>query len=420
MSIWQTLFGFGGRKTSEVSNAAPLPTIVRGSQMWDDLVSASGGLAIPSERTALQISAVYASVNLIAGAVSALPVVIYRQDRTGERDRLPNDDLWWILNEQFIPRWSAAQAWEFIVASYLLHGDGFAKIVRNRLGEIVGLLPVHPQRVSIAVTPDAMRLVYAIEPDPAIYGQKIEREILDQDDVLHIAGFGFDGVRGMSMLKNGLRMAGAVSLATQEYAARFFSNSARPDLVLASDASLSPETVENLRAQLAERHGGTINAHKPMVLTNGLKPTVISMPLEDLQLLQLRQFQVEDIARIFGVPPFMIGHTEKTTSWGSGVEAMGVGFVRYTLRTHLNKFENEINRKFFRTAARVAAFDTTELERADTKSLFESFRLALGRSGEPGFMTTEEVRERLNLKRQPDGALNPGTPNENPVQPPAG
>jgi phage portal protein BeeE len=96
---------------------------------------------------------------------------------------------------------------------------------------------------------------------------------------------------------------------------------------------------------------------------------------------------------------------------------MGVGFVRYSLRQDLNKFTNEINRKFFRSARRVVEFDTTELERADTKSLFESFRIAIGRAGEPGFMTTAEVRDRLSLKRTPDGTLNPGVTND-PAPPP--
>jgi len=157
-----------------------------------------------------------------------------------------------------------------------------------------------------------------------------------------------------------------------------------------------------------------------MLLTNGLDIKTLTMPLEDMQLLETRKFQIEEIARVYGIPPFMLGHNEKTTSWGAGVEAMGTGFVRYSLRQDLNKFTNEINRKFFRTARRVVEFDTTELERADTKSLFESFRIAVGRAGEPGFMTTEEVRDRLSLKRVPDGTLNPGvTPNAQ-AAPPAG
>jgi HK97 family phage portal protein len=391
-----------------IQNAAPLPNIVRGSSLWDDLVASSGGLPGITEHTALTVSAIYASVNLIAGAISALPMHVYRRAPDGERDRLPNDDLWWILNEQMTPRWSAACGWEFQGQSLLLHGDAFSKIMRTQNGTVIGLEPVHPNRVTVIPSSDGMRLIYVIAADPSLPVGVSGQEVLDQDDVLHVPGFGFDGCRGLSPLRYALRMSGAVSLAAQEYSARFFANSARPDLVLHTSQALSPEVVDKLREQMGERHAGVSNSHKPMVLTNGLEAKIISVPPEDLQLIATRQFQIEEIARIYGIPPFMIGHNEKTTSWGSGVEQMGVGFVRYALRQHLNKFENEINRKLFRTAARVAAFDTTELERADTKSLFEAFRVALGRAGEPGFMTVEEVRERLNLKRKPDGQLSQG------------
>ncbi|NBT33207.1 MAG: phage portal protein, partial [Rhodobacteraceae bacterium] len=131
----------------------------------------------------------------------------------------------------------------------------------------------------------------------------------------------------------------------------------------------------------------------------------ITMPLEDMQLLQTRKFQVEEICRAFGVQPFMVGHTEKTSSWGTGVEAMGAGFVRYTLRRHLNAFQNEINRKLFRTSATCAEFDTTELERGDTASMFAAVRVALGRAGEPAFMTIEEARTLLRLPREMSGTI---------------
>jgi len=147
-----------------------------------------------------------------------------------------------------------------------------------------------------------------------------------------------------------------------------------------------------------------MNSGKPMILEGGLDIKTLTMPLEEMQLLETRKFQVEEICRAFGVQPFMIGHTEKTSSWGTGVEAMGAGFVRYTLRDHLNAFQNEINRKFFRTAARVAEFDTAELERADIGVMMAALRQALGRAGEPAIMSVEEVRTMLRLPRKMEGA----------------
>lgn len=127
--------------------------------------------------------------------------------------------------------------------------------------------------------------------------------------------------------------------------------------------------------------------------------------MEDMQLLETRKFQVEEVCRVFGVQPFMIGQTEKTSSWGTGVQAMGAGFVRYTLRDHLNAFQNEINRKFFRTASRVAEFDTAELERADIGVLMAALRQAIGRAGEPALMSIEEARTVLRLPRKMSGTV---------------
>lgn len=417
MSIWQNI---GRRLGFEVQNATPTTLIVRGSQAFEDFTGVGPGLAPPTEETALTVSAIYAAINLKAGAIAALPVHIYNQDRTGERDRLMDDDLWWILNEQFNPRWSASHGWEFLVQSLMLNGNAFAEILRRPDGSIRGLMPIHPRRVSVGVWDSGERLVYAVQPDPYLYGVGGPIRVIDQDDMIHVGGLGFDGVSAPSPLRYWLRMTGGVALAAQQFSGQFFANSARPDYALTTDQKLAPETIENMKAQISERHQGPDNCGRPMILTNGMDIKVLTMPMEDMQLLETRKFQIEEIARVYGIPPFMLGHNEKTTSWGSGVEAMGVGFVRYGLRQDLNKFQTEINRKFFRSARRVVEFDTTELERADTKSLFESFRIAIGRAGEPGFMTTEEVRDRLNLKRVPDGTLNPGGSTDEEPAPPAG
>ncbi len=385
-------------------NQTPLPLITSSHSSWSDFVEGAGGpVPVPTEFTALTCSAIYAAVNLIAGAIAALPMPIYRRKADGEMSTLPNDDIWWVLNEEMTPRWSAANGWEFMVQSLLLHGNAYAVIKRNRLGEVVGIDPVHPNRVDLVPTRDGMRLIYAVSSDPYVTPGQTERLVLDQDDMIHVAGFGFDGVRGLSVLRHALRMAGGTSLAMQEFAGRFFANSARPDFVLQSDNAIGKEKVDELYARLDERHRGIENQHRPMVLGSGLKFQPITMPMDDLQLLDQRRFQIEEVARIYGVPAFMIGHTEKTTSWGAGVEAMGTGFVRYALRQHLNKFETELNRKLFRKAGKLVKFDTTELERADTKSLMESLRIGIGRAGEKPILSVNEARAVLHRNRVTGG-----------------
>jgi HK97 family phage portal protein len=341
-------------------------------------------------------------VSLIAGAIAALPLKFYRVTSSGEREVYKPDE-WWLLNEQAFPCWSAATAWEYATASLLLLGDSFWRIHRQSPnGRITGFEPLHPGTVEVFRVDD--RLVYRVAPQPSQRLQgNVQPVVIDQDDMLHIAGPGFDGLRGQSLISSALRVSGRIALGADQHAAAFFENGQRPDFALETDAPLSEDQVQSLRNQLSDRHGGPTNAWRPIVLQGGLKVHPLTMSAHDAQLLEQRRFQVEDIARIFGVPPFMIGHTEKTTSWGSGVEQMSIGFIKYTLQRHLVKFEQEINRKIFRRADRFCEFDTTGLERGDIKTRFEAYRIALGRAGERAWMRPSEVRRRENLP--PDEAL---------------
>lgn len=375
-----------------------------GDGVWEAFTGETNASA-PSETSAMAVTAVWACNNLIAGAIAALPMHIYKRSREGDLTRDYNNDLWWVLNEEFCPRWPASAGWQFLVTSKLLHGDGFAEILRTPNGRIRGLVPIHPYRVEVICQPDGSRLVYKVLPDPTIASPSDNQiRVIDQDDMLHVPGFGFNGLRGLSALKNSLRVAGRLAINAQDFSSGFLKNMGRPDFALKTAASLTDAQFQRLK-NLLDQHRGPENGGRAMILDNGLDLTTITMPLEEMQLLETRKFQVEEIARAFGVQPFMIGHTEKTSSWGTGVEAMGAGFVRYTLRDHLNAFQNEINRKFFRQITTCAEFDTTELERGDTAAMFSAVRVALGRAGEPAFMTIEEGRTLLRLPREMQGTV---------------
>lgn len=390
--------------------------IRRGDGIWEAL---GGNTGSPSETSAMRVTAVYACVQLIAGAISALPMHVYQRASDGDLKRNLNTPLWWILNEEFSPRWPASAGWAFMVQSKLLHGDGFAEILRDRNGKITGLMPIHPRRVEPIASPDGMRLVYRVQPDGTILQPTADAariRIIDQDDMLHVAGFGFNGLRGLSALRNSLSTAGVLAINAQDFSSSFLQNLGRPDFALATDGTLTDDQFKRLQDSLAT-HSGPTNSGKPMILEGGLDIKTLTMPLEEMQLLETRKFQVEEICRAFGVQPFMIGHTEKTSSWGTGVAEMGAGFVRYTLRDHLNAFQNEINRKFFRTAASVAEFDTAELERLDLNVMLTALRTALGRAGEMPIMSIEEVRSMLRLPRKITGTLPPPQDPAEPTDP---
>lgn len=379
-------------KASANSHTFPSSAGTRESQLYEWLTGGQVSSAGPAvtERTAMGVAAVYACLGLIGGAIASLPLHIYKRTDAG-RERAKDHPLWWFFNEQPCACMSAAVMWEYLTWSLLLHGDAFAVIQRASpmSPRIVGIEPLHPQCVSVQEVEG--RLVYSVFENGAT-------RVLDQDDMLHVPGLGFDGKRGLSPLRYAARQAIGTALAADEYSARFFSNGARPDFVIKTSGKLNEEQAKLFRESWMARYAGAGNAHIPAILSGpDADVKQLTMSHEDAQLIATRNFQASDIARIYGVPPHMIGITEKSTSWGTGIEQQSIGFIKYTLQRHLVKIEQEINRKCFRTAATFAEFNTAGLERGDYKARNEGYRIALGRAGEPGWMTINEVRGLENL-----------------------
>ena len=346
---------------------------------------AASGLVV-NEVSAMRVTAVYACVRLIAGAIASLPLAVYR--RTGEgRERVRND-LWWLLNEQPCPAVSAAVFWEYLLAQLLLSGDALTEIERGRGGAIRGLIPLDSRAVVIRKVDGRLRYEFCRD------GEWLGR---DQDDVLHIPGFGFDGTRGMSVIRHAAREAIGLALAAEAFSSRFFASGAHPDVALKVPGKMTQEQIDNLRRIWASKYGGAHNASLPIVLTEGTDLKEVTLSAQDSQLIEARRFQVADIARAFGVPPHMVGETDKSTSWGSGIEQQGIGFVQYTLAPHLNRIEQEINRKCFRTERLFVEFNVEGLLRGDSKARAEYYTRALGGTQNPAWMTPNEIRQLENL-----------------------
>ncbi|WP_175994393.1 phage portal protein [Burkholderia vietnamiensis] len=364
----------------------------RQSLTVQELANIIGGGAISNagpvvnETTAMKVSAVYACVALIAGAISTLPMPVYQRTATG-RERVEHP-YWWLLNEQPDADVSAAVFWEYMVAARLFYGDCFAEIVRPsfRSNLVTGFKAHHPLRV-FPFRDSQGDLYYRVQP---LVGAEY---ILHPADIIHIPSLGYDGIRSPSPITYAARQSVGTSLAAAEYSARFFSNGARPDFALTTDGNMTEEQAKLLRATWGERHSGVANSHLPAILTGGLKVQELTMSPVDAQILDTCKWGLEEICRVLGVPPFMVGSIEKTTSWGSGLENMGRGFVKFTLLRDLRKFEQEFNRKLWPSRQKFfVEFDVSGMERGDLKSENEALRIALGRAGEPGWMTQNEVR----------------------------
>lgn len=351
----------------------------------------SAGISV-TPVSAMRVAAVFACVQKIAGAISTLPLDIYSTD--GETPtRLPRDDLWYKLNEQPSPQFTAASHWEGVSMGQLLRGDSFTWIRRSANNSFREFLPLPWSACTPMLQTDRSVRYY-------IHFQDINTWA-SPDEILHFPGFGFDGLKSMSVIAYAAKNAVGNALAMDEYSGKFFANGAHPSMVLKAAGKMSKEQVEQLQTMFAAKYAGIDNAHRlPLVLTEGLDAKEISLSSEDAQLLEARKFQVVDIARAFGVPPHMIGETSASTSWGSGIEAMSRGFVTYTLQPHLKRIEQELNRKLFpRNPNKFVRFDREALIEGDSKAQAEYNRAALGGPGTgPGWMSIDEVRKSKGLR----------------------
>lgn len=363
-------------------------------EIFGNPATASGAVVNPT--TAMRVSAVYACVSLIAGSIAQLPLAIF--ERIGDIRKRAEHDYWWILNEEFAPTWPAAAGWEFLITQMLLRGDGLGYIVRNRAGKMTSLIPWPRDRVDIfeqerSGPKDPRRLAYRFRDETGYF-------VADQADVLHIPGFGFNGISSMSVIQWGARNGIGIALQGDEHAGKFFSEGGKPEVAIRATGRMSPDQQEDFRAAWVSKYGGTQgNRRIPLILTEGLDVKELTMSAVDQQLLESRQWEVIDIARAFGVPPHMIGETTKSSSWGTGIEQMFIGFVKLTLGTHLKRARDELNRKLFPFSPRYfTEHNVDALMAGDSKAQAEYFGKALGGPGALGWMAVNEVRRLKNLE----------------------
>jgi HK97 family phage portal protein len=344
------------------------------------------------------VAAVHACRQKIAGAISTLRLDVLKIDGDTEV-KLPRDSLWYLLNEQPHPEFTATSHWDNKVSEQLLRGDGFTWIRRRPNGTVAELMPLPWSAVTPRRENGSVRY-YIDAPDYGI------RTWLDPQEILHFPGHGFDGLRSMSVIAYGAKNAIGNALAMDEYSGRFFQNGAHPSIILKSPSRMDDKQKDALREAFAAKYAGLDNAHRlPLVLTEGLDAKEISLSAEDAQLLEARKFQVVDIARAFGVPPHMIGETSGSSAVGAGYEQQARDFVMHTLRLHLKRLEQELNRKLFpRDTGKFVRFDLGDLIEGDSKAQAEYNRAALGGPGTgQGWVSVNEIRKQKGLPPVPNG-----------------
>lgn len=375
------------------NNSMKLSEGIPGSELYDLLTGggAFAGTGVPvTERTVMAVGAVYACLALIGGALASIPFHLYK--RVGQDRERYDSDLWWLFNESPADNWTAASAWQYTAQCLGLRGVAYWRIIRVTpfTNAIDHFEIYHPDWVQ-PFRKNKRTFYNCTNEDGTV-------DTVDSADMLHFTGFGYDGKRPLTPLQAALRTAAGVALAADEYSAAFFRNGSRPDFALTTEKGLTKDQIEALRVTWGQRHQGVANAHLPAVLTGGLKVEQLTMTAEDAQLIQTRSYRDIDVARILGVPPHMIGITDKSTSWGAGIEQQSLGFVRYTMRRYMDPVAQEINRKIWPKSRLFFGEHLVDaLIEGDIKTQGEYFAKALGGPGTQGWMVPNEVRRLKNL-----------------------
>ena len=348
-----------------------------------------------TERSAMQMTAVYSCVRILAEAVAGLPLHLYRYNDDGGKEKAIDHPLYRLLHDEPNPEMSSFVFRETLMTHLLLWGNAYAQVIRNGKNEVVALYPLMPNKMSVdRDSSGQLYYSYYRGTDEAIR-DKEHTVILKPTDVLHIPGLGFDGLVGYSpiaMAKNAIGMA----IACEEFGARFFANGAAPSGVLEHPGTIRDPS--RLRETWQSQFGGASNSGKVAILEEGMKYTPISISPEQAQFLETRKFQINEIARIFRVPPHMVGDLEKSSF--SNIEQQSLEFVKYTLDPWVIRWEQSLQRALLGFGEKEKYFFKFNLEgllRGDYQSRMNGY--AIGRQN--GWMSANDIRELENLDRIP-------------------
>ena len=344
-----------------------------------------------NEFTAMQTTAVYACVRILAESIAGLPLHVYEYRGNG-KERVPQHPLYFLLHDSPNPEMTSFIFRETSMIHLLLWGNAYSQILRDGMGRVIGLYPLLPNRMSVERN-EHNEIVYIYTPmsDENPYAKSGKQITLSREEILHIPGLGFDGLVGYSpiaMAKNAVGM----TLACEEYGSSFFANGARPGGVLEHPGVLKDPS--KLRESWQSVYGGTSNTGKVLVLEEGVKYQQIAIPPEEAQFLETRKFQIDEIARLYRVPPHMIGDLEKSSF--NNIEQQSLEYVKYTLNPWVVRWEQSLQKALFTSSEQhryFVKFNVDGLLRGDYQSRMQGY--AIGRQN--GWLSANDIREMENM-----------------------
>ena len=349
-----------------------------------------------NEHTAMQITAVYSCVRILAETVAGLPLHVYKYNDSGGKEKHLKHPLYKLLHDEPNPEMTSFSFRETLMTHLLLWGNAYAQIIRNARGEVIALYPLMPNKMTVDRDKNG-RLFYlyqrSFEDAPTL--GKDNMVYLDPSDVLHIPGLGFDGLVGYSPIAMAKNAVG-LSMATEEYGAKFFANGATPGGVLEHPGTIKDP--QKIKESWNAAYQGSANSHRVAVLEEGMKYQQIGVPPEQAQFLETRKFQINEIARIFRIPPHMLADLEKSSF--SNIEQQSLEFVKYTLDPWVVRWEQTMCRSLLMQSEKPIVFikfNVDGLLRGDYASRMNGYATAR----QNGWMSANDIRELENLDRIP-------------------
>ena len=350
-----------------------------------------------NERTAMQTTAVYACVRILAEAVASLPLHVYEYQDDGGKKLVHDHPLYYLLHDEPNPEMTSFVFRETLMSHLLIWGNAYAQIIRDGAGRVLGLYPLLPDKMEVQRDDKGnIYYVYSRNSDENPTFKEYGNIKLKAEDVLHIPGLGFDGLIGYSpiaMAKNAVGM----TLACEEYGASFFANGANPGGVLEHPGVLKDPS--KVRESWNSVYRGVSNAHKIAVLEEGMKYQQIGIPPEEAQFLETRKFQINEIARLYRIPPHMVGDLDKSSF--SNIEQQSLEFVKYTLDPWVIRWEQSLQRSLLLPGEKGKYFiklNVDGLLRGDYQSRMNGY--AVGRQN--GWFSANDIREMENMNPIPD------------------
>lgn len=372
-----------GRVKSALLNWLGVPISLTTGTFWQEWYGTSSSGKVVTADKAIQLSAVWACVRLLSESISTLPLKVYERQADGSRKLAQGNPVYQVLCRRPNLEMTPSRFMLMLVASICLRGNAFVE--KLFIGpKLVSLVPLLPQNMVVKRL-DTGRLEYT-------YTENGTRRVIPEKNLMHIRGFGLDGVCGMMPMMAGRDVIGA-AMAVEESAAKIFENGLQSSGFLSSELALKEDQRNRMREYM-QAFTGSKNAGKIMVLESGFKYQNVTMNPEAAQMLESRSFSIEEICRWFRVPPFMVGHTTKQSSWASSLEGMNLQFLTHTLRPLLVNIEQEISRCLLGGEEDVfAEFSVEGLLRADSAGRAAYYTSAL----QNGWMSRNDVRRLENM-----------------------